>query len=359
MTTLAVALRVSGSTSASSACCGLVTGTLLAFTWALVGCTSTGDTTAGSCAAAASCNGHDEVGDNAGAGGATTALWSQNGSKYSLSFGSTYFEVDAAVGGRITSFKTGAAELLADAATTGQDFYWGSTFWPSPQSLFTLPPTNDSLSNIDRNPYSVKLEGNVLTLTSALNLKAPLLVVTKKFSADLVEEAVAIEYTMTNGGTDALTVAPWEVTRVASAGLTFYPEHTAPVLHDEHWVLPPTTLTAGVRWFKHDPSVTAETKFFADGESGWISQVTGANGELLLIKTFPDIQPAQSPAGESEVEVFAAPTYVEVEQQGPSQTLMPGQSSAHWTVRWYARKLAAPATVGSADLVTYVQNQIK
>jgi len=36
-----------------------------------------------------------------------------------------------------------------------------------------------------------------------------------------------------------------------------------------------------------------------------------------------------------------------------------GGSSAHWTVRWYARKLAAPVALGSADVVTYVQNQIK
>ncbi len=325
-----------------------------------------GDTSAGAaglaqqgCAAGDSGSGGDDAGGNAGAGGATTAMWTQSGSKYSLNFGSTYFEVDADLGGRITSFKASGAELLADAATTELDFYWGSTFWPSPQSLFALPPTDDSISNIDRNPYTAKLEGDVLTLTSALNLEKPLLVVTKKFSADVAKEAVSIEYTMTNGGTDALAVAPWEVTRVAGGGLTFYPENTPPVLHDKSLVMPPTTLTEGVRWFQHDASVQKATKFFADGKDGWISHVTGANSDLLLIKTFPDIQPAQSPAGESEVEIYAVPTYVEVEQQGAVQTLAAGESSAHWTVRWYARKLAAPATPGSADLVTYVQNQIK
>ncbi|MEO6600338.1 MAG: hypothetical protein ABIQ16_10730 [Polyangiaceae bacterium] len=286
-------------------------------------------------------------------------MWTTNGSKYSLNFGSTYFEVDANLGGRITSFKAGGAELLADAATTELDFYWGSTFWPSPQSLFALPPTDDSISNIDRNPYTVTLKGDVLTLTSALNLKKPLLVVTKKFWPDVAREAVVIEYTMTNGGTDALAVAPWEVTRVAGGGLTFYPETTAPVLHDSNFVMPPTSLTAGVRWFQHDASVVNGTKFFADGKDGWISHVTGLSRDLLLIKTFPDIQPAQSPAGEAEIEIYAVPTYVEVEQQGAVQTLAAGESSAHWTVRWYARKLAAPATVGSADLVIYVQNQIK
>jgi hypothetical protein len=356
MTALAVALRVSG-----SVCAALVSNALLAFTLALVGCASNGvagGPAAGSCAGD-SCGGGGPAGSNAGAGGATTAMWTRNGSKYSLSFGSTYFEVDANLGGRITSFKSGAAELLADAATTQQAFYWGSTFWPSPQALFTLPPTNDSLSNIDQNPYQAELDGGVLTLSSALNLEKPRLVVTKKFVADVAKEAVAIEYTMTNGGTDAIAVAPWEVTRVAGGGLTFYPEHTAPVLHDDQLLLPPTTLTAGVRWFQHDASVTGDTKFFADGKDGWISQVTGESADLLLIKAFPDIEPAESPAGESEVEVYAVPTYVEVEQQGALQTLAAGESSSRWTVRWYARKLASRATAGSADLVTYVQNQIK
>ncbi|MET0795147.1 MAG: hypothetical protein ABW061_26750, partial [Polyangiaceae bacterium] len=294
-----------------------------------------------------------------GNGGPTTAMWTTNGSKYSLKFGVTYFEVDASLGGRITSFKTDGAELLADAATTQLDYYWGSTFWPSPQSLFNLPPTDDTISNIDQHPYTAQLEGNVLTLTSALNLKGPLLVVTKKFSADVAKEAVVVEYTMTNGGSDALSVAPWEITRVAGGGLTFYPENSPPELMNWNGKLPPTTLTAGVRWYQQDISVTDQIKFYANGKEGWLSHLTGANQDLLLIKAFPDIQPEQSPAGESEIEIYAVPTYVEVEQQGALQTLAAGESSAHWTVRWYARKLAAPAASGSADLVTYVRNQIK
>lgn len=283
-------------------------------------------------------------------------MWTTNGSKYSLSFGSTYFEVDAALGGRITSFKAAGQELLADAATTGQEYYWGSTFWPSPQNWALPPIGTDTIATIDNQPYTPKLENGVLTLTSALNTAPPAIVLTKKFSADVAKEAVIIEYTMTNGGTKPVAVAPWEVTRVAGGGISFYPEASAPVLHDQNLVLPPTTLEAGARWFKHDVSVTAATKFFADGKDGWVAH---AAGDLLLIKTFPDISAAQSPPGESEIEIYAVPKYVEVEQQGAVETLAVGASSAHWTVRWYARKLAAPAAVGSAELVTYVQNQIK
>ena len=63
-------------------------------------------------------------------------------------------------------------------------------------------------------------------------------------------------------------------------------------------------------------------------------------------------------ANEAEIEFYSAPKYVEVEPQGALRTLAVG-ASLHWTVRWYARKLAAPAAVGSAELVAYVQNLIK
>lgn len=314
---------------------------------------------AGGNAGSSAGSGGMSAGGNAGAGGATTAMWTNNGSKYSLSFGNTYFEVDAALGGRITSFKTGGKELLADAATTQLDFYWGSTFWPSPQKLFNLPPTDDSISNIDRNPYAAKLEGDVLTLTSEPNKAAPKLVVTKTFSADVAKEAIVIRYQMKNVGTAELSVAPWEVTRVAGGGITFYPELTVPYLKDNALVLPPTTLAGGARWFQHDVSVTKPTKFFADGKDGWVAH---AAADTLLIKTFPDIKGipnGMTDPSEDEIEIYAVPTYVEVEQQGALEKLAAGASSTAWTVRWYARKLAAPATVGSADLVTYVQNQIK
>lgn len=298
-------------------------------------------------------------GGNAGAGGATTAMWKNEGTKYSLSFGNTYFEVDAGLGGRITSFKANGVELLADAAETKLDFYWGSTFWPSPQKLFNLPPTDDSISNIDRNPYTVKLDGAVLTLTSAENKAAPKLVVTKTFTADVAKEAVVITYQMKNVGTAELSVAPWEVTRVAGGGITFYPETTVPYLKDQALVLPPTTSQAGARWFQHVTTVEKPTKFFADGKDGWIAHAAADN---LLIKTFPDIKGipnGMTDPSEDEVEIYAVPTYVEVEQQGALEKLAAGASSTPWTVRWYARKLAAPATVGSAELVTFVQNQIK
>ncbi len=280
-------------------------------------------------------------------------MWTMNGGKYSLTLGSTYLELDPANGARMTALRVGGStgpNLLADSVATGQVDNWGSTFWPSPQN-WAWPPTDvGSINAINTLPYSAVSDPLTLTLTSQVNATAPTVSVSKKFSADLAKQAIVIEYTMTNGGTAPVTVAPWEITRVAAGGITFYADASAPSA-----VLPPTTLMDGVRWYQHDPSAVAQpAKILSDGK-GWIAH---AAGDLLLIKSFPDLTPAQSPTGEAEIEIYADPKYVEVENQGAVQTLAP-MEALHWTVRWYARKLAAPAVVGSADLVAYVQSQIQ
>ncbi len=281
-----------------------------------------------------------------------SAIWTANGDKYSLTLGGTYLEIDTANGARMTALRIGGStgpNLLADSVTTGQTDNWGSTFWPSPQN-WPWPPTDaGSIDAINSLPYTAVNDGQVLTLTSQVNSSAPAVSVIKKFSVDLAKQAIVIDYTMTNGGTAPVSVAPWEITRVAAGGLTFYADAGNPTA-----AIAPTTVVDGVRWYEHEPSAADQPpKFFSDGK-GWLAH---AAGDLLLIKSFPDITAAQSPTGEAEIEVYADPKYVEVENQGAEQTLAPGDS-LHWTVRWYARKLSAPAVVGSAELVAYVQSQI-
>ncbi|HEY3255895.1 MAG TPA: hypothetical protein VGJ91_18180 [Polyangiaceae bacterium] len=311
-----------------------------------------GGASAGFAAGGDSAGGGRPAGGNAGAGGAMSAMWTTDAGKYSLSLGNTYLELDPTNGARMTALRVGGStgpNLLADSVVTGQADNWGSTFWPSPQNWAWPPTEADSINAINTLPYTAVSDGLTLTLTSQVNATAPTVSVIKKFSADLAKQAIVIDYTMSNGGTAPVSVAPWEITRVAGGGITFYADAGDPSI-----VIAQTTLTDGVRWYQHDPNVAPPAKFFSDGK-GWIAH---AAGDLLLIKSFPDISPAQSPTGEAEIEVYADPKYVEVENQGAAQTLAPAEA-LHWTVRWYARKLPAPAVLGSADLVAYVQNQIK
>ncbi len=300
----------------------------------------------------------ESAGAGGTAGGTSTAMWTMSAGKYQLNLGSTFLEIDPVNGARITALRVGGVSgqnLLADSTVTGQADNWGSTFWPSPQT-WPWPPTDaNSINAINTLPFTVAMDAtaNTLTLTSAVNAAVPKLQVIKKFSADAAKEAIQIDYTVTNGGSAAVTTAPWEVTRVPPGGITFYPLSGEPFYHGT----PPlkTQDVAGVTWYKHDPTDMTLYKMFADGNGGWMAH---ADGDLLLIKTFPDITQAQAATNEAEIEIYAAPMYEEMETQGAVQTLAMGES-LHWTVRWYARKLAAPAAIGSADLVAYVQNQIK
>ena len=283
-------------------------------------------------------------------------MWTMNGGSYVLTLGSTYLEIDPMNGARITALRVGGAtggNLLADSGVTGQADNWGSTFWPSPQT-WPWPPTDaGSINAINTLPYAVTSDATSLTLTSSINASVPKLRVIKKFTPDVAKEAIVIDYTVTNGGTDPVTTAPWEVTRVAPGGITFYPAASPP--YTQATPLLKTTDAAGATWYLHDPSDMTLYKLFGDGKDGWLAH---ADGDLLLIKTFTDIPAGAAAKNEAEIEIYAAPKYVEMENQGAVATLAGGES-LHWTVRWYARKLAAPAAVGSADLVAYVLNQIK
>jgi hypothetical protein len=296
---------------------------------------------------------------SAGATGATSLVVGNSGGKYSLTFGQTYIEIDPANGARITALRVGGATgsdvilpQSVNAGTANAD-NWGSTFWPSPQTWPWPPTSTTSIGAINTSPYTVVTDASSVTLTSGL-AGSPTISVVKKFSADLAKEAVVIDYTVTNGGTAAVTVAPWEITRMGAGSITFYLQGTGAPVAGGTFALPPTTSAAGATWFQHTGSAT-QYKLNSDGVGGWLAS---AIGDLLLVKTFPDIAAGTAATGEAEIEIYSAPLYVEVEQQGAVQTLAPG-ASLNWQVHWYARKLTAPAAVGSADLVTYVTNLIK
>lgn len=298
--------------------------------------------------------------------GATTLTVGNSGGKYSLSFGQTYVEVDPANGGRVSALRIGGAtgmNLLLDstvnAGSTNAD-NWGSVFWPSPQSSWIWPPTDavNSIGAIDSAPYAATMDATSFTVTSGM-APMPSVSVSKKFSADLSKEAIVIDYTVTNGGAAAVNVAPWEISRVPGGGITFYGTGMD-MPHAGNFPLPEAatiTVAAGATWYKHDTTDATDRKLLADGAGGWLAT---ANGDSLLVKSFPDVPLGAAAAGEAEIEIYASVTtlYVEVEQQGAVRMLAPGASFT-WTVRWYVRTLSAPAAVGGAGLVTYVQNLIK
>jgi len=275
----------------------------------------------------------------------------RGGGKVVLEFGSTYFEVTPGHGARVTSWRYAGQELLMTSGPADNADMYGSTFWPSPQALWTWPPPPE----IDNGAYTSSVDAShVITAVGNANAKLGLSV-TKKFTANLQKEAVEIEYLMTNNGSAPKQAAPWEITRVPATGIAFWPSGGAP---SGPAPLLATEAVAGHTWCT--PSATpGVAKVFADGMGGWLAYVFGDN---LLIKQFQDEPASKAAAGEAEVEIYvnAAHTYVEVEQQGAFASIPPG-ASVPWKVTWYARKLPAglTATVGNPDLVAFVTQTLQ
>jgi hypothetical protein len=284
---------------------------------------------------------------------ATPAVPTVSGTVYTFTAGNLVFAVDAAKAGRIVTFSLAGRNILT-AAKNSQDNNWGSTFWPSPQSAWNWPPP----AELDPNPYTASLSGAVLTMASQ-TFAALGLSVTKQFSVDASMGVVTIQYGLVNHGTQPLSVAPWEISRVAAGGLTFFPMGDGSPSKGMQDLLN-LQMSGGAAWFAYDASaITNDQKVFADGHEGWIAHV---GGNLLLVKVFSDTPAAQAAPGEAEIEIYtdAGHSYIEVENQGAYVSVAPGATST-WTVRWFLRQLDASVSVlpGSAELLRLVRELIK
>lgn len=91
------------------------------------------------------------------------------------------------------------------------------------------------------------------------------------------------------GSSDATPLAPWEVTRVAEGGLTFWPTDSAAAsTPGGGFALVPTSAAADATWFSHVPAEVdgGGEKLFTAGCGGWIGHVVAdeAKDDVLLPK---------------------------------------------------------------------------
>jgi hypothetical protein len=285
----------------------------------------------------------------------TTIRVEMNG-KYSISMGDQVLRIDPAKGGRITNLFLNGKDFLTDS--TVNSFNWGSTFWFSPQSDWQWPPS----AEIDNKPYIVSVAKGIVKMVSRQDPKTGL-VVTKEISGDTKNDAFILKYTITNHSDISRKVAPWEVTRVRPNGLALFPVGKDSA---RGGLLSSTSIENGIFYYQYQKEklpVKGDRQIYADGSEGWLAQV---NGNVILIKKFPDVPLELNAPKEGEVELFASEVtasnagYVEIEHQGPYLNLAPGASSV-WETRWLLRKLPAGTKAKTRDkaLVDYIREIVK
>jgi len=264
---------------------------------------------------------------------------------YVIAWNDLVLEVDARTGGRVTALRLGGRNLLTEPSVDPGNF--GSTFWTSPQSVWGWPP----VAEIDHAPYRASIDGDALVMRSPRSASLGV-EVEKLICADRRRSALLFEYRIHNLGETPLQTAPWQITRVAPGGLTFYPSGEGSFAPSNLHVRE----EAGVTWFDYDRSrISDHNKLFADGREGWIAHV---DGDALLVKTFPVVPRAAHAPGEAQIEIYANPshTYIEVEVQGAYETVAPGAALV-WQIVWLVRHLPPelPVAVGSAPLLAHVR----
>ncbi|HAH22571.1 MAG TPA: hypothetical protein DCL77_02195 [Prolixibacteraceae bacterium] len=272
------------------------------------------------------------------------------GSKFALSCANVYFEIDSARGARFTSFKLNDNEIMyIDFKTTDNA---GSTFWPSPQSVWGWPPA----VNLNNNPYKTTINQNKIKFTGTTDSKS-MLRFYKTISANILDTSIIIDYCIKNEKTTLQRWAPWEVTRVLNGGLSVFGLGEGGVTGD---MAGRTQNISNYIWYDQDQtSGGAGSKFFCNGK-GWLAHVI--DGDMLFIKKFEDIVGAKAATGEAEVEMYTAPdrSYTELENQG-NYTSIAGKDSLTWRVKWVARKLPSSVNVsiGSSSLTSYILAVLK
>lgn len=245
---------------------------------------------------------------------------------FTLKSGNAVMTIDTNKGGKVLSLKYNGQEVISQSRFPES---FGSTFWTSPQKEWNWPPVQE----FDKQPYQVQQQSDKrLVITSNVSQRLGMSV-GKDFAVDKKDGAFVVTYSIKNEGSEARSVAPWEITRVPNVdGMIFFE------VVDSIW---PAGLMNfeedhGAYWFKTDEA-QQNRKVNADGK-GWLAY--SANG-LLLVKQFQDLKAGEPAPGEAEIQVYLnrGKSFIELESQGAYKLLQPGESLT-WTVRWQLAPVA-------------------
>jgi hypothetical protein len=272
---------------------------------------------------------------------------------FTLNIGNMSIVIDGSTGSRVVSLKLDDDEILG--SKTLHPTYYGSTLWLSPHCKW------EKQGFLDVSAYSMEFFNGVDLHLKSQNDSLLGFVFSKEFHGSLKDTSVVIQYSITNIAGDMQEVAPWEVTRVPTGGLAFFPKGSEQDLPKSNNRIPILAIqdSIGIIWYPYDSSLLYPQKIFMDGSEGWMAYV---HNSVIFIKKFPVIKSDQTAPGEKNVELYVnkEKTYLELENQGAYEKLITGDSLLY-EVKWYARRLPAglKVEIGNQALLNYIRSVVK
>lgn len=267
----------------------------------------------------------------------------------SLRSGDLTVTVDPQIGGRITGLQFGEHEILTGPEVHAENF--GSTFWLSPQSLWSWPP----VAAHDAAPYTLLQQSpKGVQLQSASGAGAQVMKSVRALGSNLLQLDYRIE-----AQAAFPEVAAWEITRVARSGLAFAPV-SRPTIETVRGEMDFILDENDVLWLPMDMGESLiEGKVIANGSAGWLAY---ADRGYLYLKIYPRISPQQMASGEGDIELYLSDKspYLELEVQSAAQALA-AEEQLNWRTHWLAAKIPPTVLVKakSATLIEFVHTQLQ
>lgn len=266
-------------------------------------------------------------------------------SSYTIKVANMIATIDAGHGARVTSLKLDEKEILGSKDLHPK--FYGSSLWLSPEGKWK------GQGVLDEATYTTDIYNGVDIKLISKDDSVRGFRFLKEFHADLMDTSLVLIYTITNISKRAQEVSPWEVTRVPTGGLAFFPKGAlSPTFNSNLTVRD----TMGMIYYPYDPSTKDHEKVYMHGREGWLAYV---KDRTAFIKSFPVIAYDEVAPNEESVEMYAnkQKTYLELENQGRYQNLQPNESLTY-KVKWYARHLPdqIKPVIGNKILLEYIRS---
>lgn len=249
----------------------------------------------------------------------------QNTNPYVLENELIRFQVAPDTGGRIASFKYKGEEILSQIRDK-ENFLWGSTIWPAPQSAWGWPPP----AAMDQGQYTlVSNRKNQLIIDSPKDAYQGIQL-RKKFTLSS-PNTIDIEYTFTNHSDSIVNTGIWEISRIPFSGKITWKSGSIRE-HNYIGLTQIDSLSSFLLGKQKEPG-----KLFIDSDGGWINYLSKG----FRFSKYFDIVSAEAVAPEqAPIEVYFDPPrgFAEIEQHAAYLSLAPGAQSK-FKVKWRVEDL--------------------